>query len=196
MSLKQVDAAVWGQELKKNQFTRVWPKKPCIVLTRSHWCQCQIWDNNKPRSMCGKKTDCRFFFSVKPCNTTQNVNLLKRKCKNMKKAKSKKKWTNVLNFIKRALSILPPSSTKSRTTECYFLTSSTLREASTVRTFPSFLYCSMIGVVELRYVWILHIKEKHTQGYKGSGDSNQTHLSQKKQICSNFTVSKQVQTNL
>lgn len=63
MSLKQVEAAVWGQELKKNQFTRVWPKKTLHSSDKNTCHQCQIWDN-KPRSLCGKKTDCRGFFSV------------------------------------------------------------------------------------------------------------------------------------
>lgn len=47
----------------------------------------------------------------------------------------------------------------------YVPTSSTEREASMVRTFPCFSYRSMIGLVDCRYVWILHqlntIVEKH-----------------------------------
>lgn len=80
----------------------------------------------------------------------------------------------------------------------YLLTSLTEREASTVRTFPRFSYCWIIGLVEFRYVWILQPKKKHVW-LLVSGDLVGTpvrHMSSKKQTCSYLAVSKIVQTNL
>lgn len=46
------------------------------------------------------------------------------------------------------------------------LTSLTEREASMVRTLPCFSYCSMIGRVDCRYVWILRRKMSKTNWTK------------------------------
>lgn len=69
---------------------------------------------------------------------------------------------------KRSLWVLTGGRARSRhaaqtfwNVDYYLLTSSTEREASTVRTFPRFSYCWIIGLVEFRYVWILQPKKKH-----------------------------------